>query len=102
MEIQVRQPVSQRVNVGKLERGLSLAGGLALLAYSLTHRTRIGLPLGLDAGYLIYRGATGHCVIYETLGVNHAPKGQILLRREAIERYIREHELLIFEKSMSH
>ncbi len=93
MEIQ-----AQRVNVGKLERGFSLAGGLALLAYVLTHRTRIRLPLGLDAVYLIYRGATGYCVVYDAMGINRAekslPNEQILLRRETIERYLREHELV--------
>ncbi len=96
MEIQARLPVAQRVNVGKLERGFSLAGGLALLAYALTHRSRLALPLGLDAVYLIYRGATGHCVVYEALGINHAEKSakEILLRQDLIGRYIREHELV--------
>src|SRR5215213_2127761 len=32
----------------------------------------LGVPLGLDAGYMIYRGATGHCVFYQMLGINRA------------------------------
>ncbi|HEY9527466.1 MAG TPA: SRPBCC family protein, partial [Anaerolineales bacterium] len=40
------------------------------LAYTLSRRPRLGLPLGLDAGYMIYRGTTGHCVFYQMLGIN--------------------------------
>lgn len=63
-------PVRSRVNVGQVERGISLATGLALLAYTVSRRPRLSLPLGLDAGYMIYRGATGHCVFYQMLGIN--------------------------------
>ncbi|RPJ22081.1 MAG: DUF2892 domain-containing protein [Chloroflexi bacterium] len=72
MEMQIRQPVSSRVNVGRAERVVSLASGLALLAYTVTRRPKLGLPLGLNAGYMLYRGATGHCVFYQTLGINRA------------------------------
>lgn len=70
MQMEMQQLPSSRVNVGPLERGLSLATGLALLAYTVARRPRLGLPLGLDAGYMIYRGATGHCVFYQMLGIN--------------------------------
>jgi uncharacterized membrane protein len=72
MEMQMQRPVSSRVNLGPVERGLSLATGMALLAYTVTRRPKLGLPLGLDAGYMIYRGATGHCVFYQMLGINRA------------------------------
>ena len=71
MEMQI-QPISSRTNVGRLERGVSLATGLALLAYTVSRRPKLGVPLGLDAGYMIYRGATGHCVFYQMLGINRA------------------------------
>jgi len=70
MDMQMQRPVSTRINVGSVERGISLATGLALLAYTVTRRPKLGLPLGLDAGYMIYRGATGHCVFYQMLGIN--------------------------------
>src|SRR5215208_241910 len=70
MEMELQRPVSGRVNVGRAERGLSLATGLALMAYTISRRPKLGLPLGLDAGYMIYRGATGHCVFYQMLGIN--------------------------------
>jgi uncharacterized membrane protein len=55
-----------------VERGLSLATGLAMLAYTVARRPKAGLgvPLGLNAGYMIYRGATGHCVAYQMMGIN--------------------------------
>ena len=70
MQMEMQGPVKSRVNVGQVERGLSLATGLALLAYTVSRRPRLSLPLGLDAGYMIYRGATGHCVFYQMLGIN--------------------------------
>ncbi|HSK89378.1 MAG TPA: SRPBCC family protein, partial [Anaerolineales bacterium] len=30
----------------------------------------LGVPLSLNAGYMIYRGATGHCVAYQMMGIN--------------------------------
>jgi uncharacterized membrane protein len=72
MEMEIRRPVSTRVNVGRVERALSLATGLALLAYTVRHSPKLRLPLGLDAGYMVYRGVTGHCVFYQVLGINRA------------------------------
>ena len=72
MEMEIQEPIRSRVNVGPVERGLSLATGLALLAYTVSRRPRLGLPLGLDASYMIYRGATGHCVFYQMMGINRA------------------------------
>ncbi|HSL43651.1 MAG TPA: SRPBCC family protein [Anaerolineales bacterium] len=74
MEMEMKRPVSSRVNVGRVERGLSLATGAALLAYTLVRHpdAKLGVPLGLNAGYMIYRGATGHCVFYQMLDINRA------------------------------
>ena len=72
MGMEIQRPVSSRVNVGAVERGLSLASGIALLAYTLRRQPKMVLPLGLEAGYMVYRGATGHCVFYQMLGINRA------------------------------
>jgi uncharacterized membrane protein len=58
------------VNVGQTERWASalVGGGLAL--YGLTRRTWSGAVLALVGGTLIYRGSTGHCHMYDMLGVN--------------------------------
>ena len=72
MEMERQGPIKSRVNVGSVERGISLATGMVLLAYTLARRPKLSLPLGLDAGYLVYRGATGHCVLYQMLGINRS------------------------------
>ncbi len=63
---------SQPVNVGDTERLLSLLGGAALGLFGLSRRSLGGLALAAIGGSLIYRGATGHCYGYQTLGVSTA------------------------------
>jgi uncharacterized membrane protein len=58
------------VNVGPIERALSAAGGLAMLAFALARRSKASWPLALSGGYLLYRGISGHCVSYDLLGIN--------------------------------
>jgi uncharacterized membrane protein len=62
---------------------MSLVSGLATLAYILMRRPdrKLSVPLGLDAAYMIYRGATGHCVFYELLDINRAEGGGIQVQR---------------------
>lgn len=62
----------EQVNVGPLERWISMIAG-ALLAYrGFKSRNATGVAKTLAGGYLMYRGKTGHCNIYETLGVSTA------------------------------
>ncbi len=63
---------AQPVNVGDKERLLSLLGGAALGLYGLSRRSLGGLALAAMGGSLIYRGASGHCSAYQTLGVSTA------------------------------
>ncbi|HEY0404258.1 MAG TPA: SRPBCC family protein [Pyrinomonadaceae bacterium] len=63
------------VNVGEMERWASAIGGGALAVYGITRLTQgnwLGAVLGLVGGGLIYRGATGHCDLYHSLGINTA------------------------------
>jgi uncharacterized membrane protein len=61
---------SQRQNIGPREREVSVFSGAALLALGLAgpRRSR-GLALLTGAG-LLYRGVTGHCHLYEALGID--------------------------------
>jgi uncharacterized membrane protein len=61
-----------RVNVGPVERWLSVAVGGALATYALRRRTVPGGTAALAGAALLYRGATGHCDVYQALGVNRA------------------------------
>ena len=60
------------VNVGNVERWLSMLGAGMLAAYALKRRDRGGGIAALAGAGLLYRGATGHCHAYEALGVSTA------------------------------
>ena len=69
---QESKDINSQVNVGRLERWMSLIAGGALAAYAIKRRTTASGIAGLAAAELIYRGATGHCHAYQALGINHA------------------------------
>ena len=60
------------VNVGKAERWASVLGGAALAALALRSRNRkAGLGIAALTGLpLLWRGATGHCPVYEKMGID--------------------------------
>jgi uncharacterized membrane protein len=62
----------RRVNVGSAERLASIAAGAALATYGLSRASLGGLVVAALGGGLIYRGAAGHCGIYQRLGVDRA------------------------------
>lgn len=59
-----------KVNLGKVERWASVLGGAALAALALRKRSRRTLGMALAGAPLIWRGATGHCAVYERLGID--------------------------------
>lgn len=61
-------------NVSETERMASLIGGGALIAFGLIRRKWDGLALAAAGGSLMYRGITGHCNVYQALGVNTAKR----------------------------
>jgi uncharacterized membrane protein len=65
-----------RVNVGRVERWLTVAAGGALAAYGLKRRDAQGGLAAVAGAALLYRGGTGHCNLYEAFGVNRAGNGQ--------------------------
>ena len=69
---QESKDINSQVNVGRVERWMSLIAGGALAAYAIKRRTTVSGIAGLAAAELIYRGATGHCHAYQALGINHA------------------------------
>ncbi len=70
-----------QVNVGMAERiAAAMAGGA--IAYAAVGRSTITRTvLGAISGSLIYRSISGHCPVYERLGINTAGKRRPELRR---------------------
>src|SRR6266545_1006356 len=64
------------VNITETERWGSMIAGAALIATGIYKRSAAGWALALLGGDLVRRGATGHCYLYEALGVRTAPLGQ--------------------------
>jgi uncharacterized membrane protein len=61
-------------NVGQAERAVSIAAGGALAAIGLRKRGVAGIAMALVGAELARRGLTGHCMLYEKLGVStHGP-----------------------------
>jgi uncharacterized membrane protein len=67
-----------RVNIGRVERWLSTVAGGALAAYALKRREVPGGAAAIAGAALLYRGATGHCDIYQALGIN---RGELMTAR---------------------
>jgi len=63
-------------NVGERERWASLVGGGSLVAFGLAKRNMTGFALAALGGGLMLRGATGHCDVYESLGLNRSGRGR--------------------------
>jgi len=64
-------------NVGGAERALSVAAGGALAAYALRRRGVPGVALALLGAELVRRGASGHCTVYQALGITSTESGKV-------------------------
>ena len=60
------------VNVGRDERFLSLAAGAILILYGLGKLPLSAVSLIGTGAYLVYRGFTGRCKVYELGGIDTA------------------------------
>src|SRR5687768_4826557 len=63
---------SAQTNVGGAERLASVASGSVLALLGLGRRDLTGLLIGAVGGALVYRGATGHCPLYQALDFDTA------------------------------
>jgi uncharacterized membrane protein len=67
-----RSSAGQRAkqNVGDGERTISLTAGAILAGLGLSRGGLSGLAMLGMGGALAYRGATGHCSIYQAMGID--------------------------------
>ena len=70
-------------NVANPERIGSVAVGAALIAYGLKQRDAKGLLAALLGGAFVQRGATGHCMVYDALGVSTGDADAVLGRHRS-------------------
>jgi hypothetical protein len=75
---ELHRPDGWAVNVSQPERIISVAGGLALVAVGLMHRTPVGMAFGLAGSALLVRGLTGHSVVYQGLGIYPGNSSNVL------------------------
>jgi len=77
-----------RINIGKTERILSVAGAALLLTSGLQDikkRPVTAFVKAVAGGYLLYRGASGHCPLRELISKSKAQKqARPLVIREAL------------------
>ena len=62
-------------NLSDTEKWLSIAAGTGLALYGISRRNKQGWLMTAIGGMLLQRGTTGHCHLYEALGLNTAGTG---------------------------
>ncbi|HMH52379.1 MAG TPA: SRPBCC family protein [Candidatus Acidoferrum sp.] len=67
-----RGHTARGINVGNAERIFSVLGGVVLGLYGLGRIRLSGVAFAALGGALVYRGMTGHCKAYESLGIDRA------------------------------
>ena len=63
-------------NVSPVERIISATAGGALVAYGLKQGGLVGGLLSLVGGGIALRGVTGHCQVYDALGIDKSAVGE--------------------------
>ncbi len=86
-------------NVNDRERIISAAAGGALAAWGLGRVSLPGLMLAAVGGGLIYRGVTGHCSLYEAIGVDTAHEGEEASPEAYFDRGIHLEESVTIDKA---
>lgn len=74
----------QRKNVGDVERFTSVVAGSVLTVLGLSRRSLPGLLVAATGTALAYRGTTGHCSVYEALGIDSV-RDQELVKKSPFE-----------------
>jgi uncharacterized membrane protein len=86
-------------NISGFERWSSLAAGLVILSYGLKRRPAALVSLAAVAAPLVFRGLTGHCFVYSSLGVATAEPDRSDTRKAlGGERGVRVRESIRIER----
>lgn len=91
-----RRTPSAPVNVGESERIVSVAAGALSALMGLRRGSLAGLAVAGIGGALIYRGVTGHCSMYQSLGLDTTKEQD----REQTEAELNEHGIKIAQSML--
>lgn len=81
---------SGKTNVGDIERVVSAAAGGTLVTWGLRRRSLGGIAVAAVGAELVWRGISGHCMVYEWLGRNTGPvrvRSAVTIGKPADELY---------------
>src|SRR5437764_14569573 len=98
-EQQEQQQEPKRINVGENERAVSVAAGAILALQGLSRGSIIGLLTAGVGGMFIHRGITGHCNMYDKLGIDTAHTGDGMEEREISEKRIHVEQSMLINKA---
>lgn len=85
-------------NISDVERWASIAAGTALALYGMSRKRGSGWMLAALGGWLVQRGASGHCYTYEALGINTAGTGSDSRRALGGSRGVKVEERVIINR----
>lgn len=87
------------INVGHTERNVSIAAGAVLALAGLKRGSLVGWATAAVGGFMVYRGATGHCAVYDAMQIDkHHTPGQ-WPRDEIMEKGVHVEQALLIQKS---
>ncbi|MDB5321257.1 MAG: cyclase/dehydrase [Phycisphaerales bacterium] len=92
------QASGRTINVGEQERWISAGIGALLALYGFKRLSAAGILVGTGGVLLLQRALTGHCPLYEKLGLNTAT-GEGAAPKEYFERGIHVEESFTIMKS---
>ena len=85
-------------NVGEMEAWLSLVAGGALAVAGLARRSWLGVALAATGVSLLYRGATGQCMLYQSLGINTNKANTAGRRKVRTARAIKVQKSIVIDR----
>src|SRR4051812_16025736 len=95
---QRREEQEKNVNVGSSERAVSVSAGAILALQGLSRGSIPGLITAAVGGMLIYRGATGHCGIYERMGLDTSKDRDWMEPEEISQKGIHVEQSMLINK----
>jgi len=94
----------QQVNVGSVERSTSVAAGALLAVLGISRRSLPGMLIAGLGGMMIYRGASGHCHVYDALGIDTSEEASArqLSEEEIAAKGIHVEQALLVNRTPDH